>query len=594
MSSTFDKRAVEQSARRAMDQRQYEEALVHLWKLADRGNVSEEEFKASVRDMATCYAALGRMRAAASVRLYLGDRNGAFNASSLPLDRARVQVDAKDPEGAAQSFEQAGWLGHAALQCEQAKNDRGARVLWDRLATDPRLHDDLYTAGLVHFNLGRACLRLGDRSAGRKAIVHAMHLLTAAADGFEAKGQRERAFDCYGVLLTIGKEGSFENLAEGYLNCIRILREDGLKYYVIQYYEDFQALAMQRNELHAAATLFREAADYSRRQGLPYGRQYRFRGAEASTLQGDRVIAEGGSPEMAENAYAAAIDGYNELGLYTKVRALYGKLATLELGDKRKARYERLAKRLEAMPDDMTPMQGFPDYLRMATAYPEIWALDVIEWEQGGDPAETMIEVALDRRWADFQRRRAALVRLKQLGAAEPGAVLTLTELATLLGSVELYVCLAPLEKLMTHDDARVRQSAMRATRKLFFKRSFVSIMQGLGDTAPEVRREALGCVQTLHFVHALDPLSRIYRESPDPEVRRAALASIGKVNRVEAVELLIDALRNGDRQDKDVAKENLLRSDQAETKEMLRREAAAETGPLRAELEAILRALGG
>jgi hypothetical protein len=89
MSSTFDKRAVEQSARRAMDQRQYEEALVHLWKLADRGNVSEEEFKASVRDMATCYAALGRMRAAASVRLYLGDRNGAFNASSLPLDRAR-------------------------------------------------------------------------------------------------------------------------------------------------------------------------------------------------------------------------------------------------------------------------------------------------------------------------------------------------------------------------------------------------------------------------------------------------------------------------------------------------------------------------
>lgn len=594
-SATFDKRAVEGAARRSLESRQYEEALVHLWRLADRQNITEEELKSAVKDMGTCFAALGRTRAAASARLYLGDRNGAFNVSSLPLDRARVQVDAKDHAGAAQSFEQAGWLGHAAIQCEIAKNDRGARVLWDRLASVPRLSEDLYASGLVHFNLGRACLRLGDRAAGRKAIVHAMHLLTAAADGFEAKGQRERAFDCYGVLLTIGKEGSFENLAEGYLNCIRILREDGLKYYVIQYYEDFQALAMQRNELHAAATLFREAADYSRRQALPYARHYRFKGAETSTLQGERILADGGSPEMAENAFAAAIDGFNELGLYTKVRTLYGRLAALELGDKRKARYERLAKRLEQMPDDPTPMQGFPDYLRMATAYPEIWLLDVIEWEQNGDPAETMIEVALDRRWADFQRRRAILVRLKQLGAAESApSVQTSMELAQLLGSVELYVCLAPLEKMMQHEDLRVRQYAMRATRKLFFKRSFVSIMQGLADPAPEVRREALGCVQTLHFVHALDPLSRIYRESPEPEVRRAALASIGKVNRVEAVELLIEAFRNGDRQDKDVAKENLLRSDQAETREMLRREAAVETGQLRTELENILRALGG
>jgi len=134
----------------------------------------------------------------------------------------------------------------------------------------------------------------------------------------------------------------------------------------------------------------------------------------------------------------------------------------------------------------------------------------------------------------------------------------------------------------------------MRAVRKLFFKRAFVCVAQGLADAAPEVRREALSCVQQLHFVHALDPLSRIYRESPDPEVRRAALASIGKVNRVEAVELLIEAFRNGERQDKDLAREMLVRSDHADTKEMLRREAAAETGPLRAELEGIVRALGG
>lgn len=595
MSTTFDKRGVEQRAKRAIEARQHEEALTYLWQLVDRSNVTEPEFKAAVRDMVGCYGALGRTRAAASGRLFLGDREGAFATSSHPLDQARVQVDARDAEAAAQSFERAGWLGHAAVQCEIARNDRGARVLWERLSREPRLGEDLYVAGLVHFNLGRACLRLGDRSAGRKAIVHAMHLLTAAADGFEAKGQRERAFDCYGVLLTIGREGSFENLAEGYLNCIRILREDGLKYYVIQYFEDFQALAMERNELHAAATLYREAADYSRRQSLPFARHYRYRGAEASMLQGDRVLAEGGSLDMAENAYAAAIDAMNELGLYSKVRALYTKLASLPLGDKRTARYARLSRRLEAMPDDTTPMQSFPSHLRVATAYPEIWVLDVVEWEQAGDPAETMIEVALDRRWADFQRRRALLVRLKQLGASTYASSAELqSELAALLGSVELYVCLSPLEKMMHNEDARVRAAAMRATRKLYFKRSYVSVSEGLTDAAPEVRREALACVQSLHFVHALDPLSRLYRESPDPEVRRAALASIGKVSRVEAIELLIEAFRNGDRQDRDVARENLVRSDHPEVREMLRREAAVESGSLRGDLEAILRSLGG
>ena len=42
------------------------------------------------------------------------------------------------------------------------------------------------------------------------------------------------------VLLKLGRDsGSYENLAEGYINCIRILKEDNLKFYVLQYYEDF-------------------------------------------------------------------------------------------------------------------------------------------------------------------------------------------------------------------------------------------------------------------------------------------------------------------------------------------------------------------
>ena len=46
------------------------------------------------------------------------------------------------------------------------------------------------------------------------------------------------------------------------------------------------------------------------------------------------------------------------------------------------------------------------DYLRMETAYPEIWRLDVVEWEQAGDAAETMGEVLQDssRAWPNIAR----------------------------------------------------------------------------------------------------------------------------------------------------------------------------------------------
>ena len=118
--------------------------------------------------------------------------------------------------------------------------DPQARLLWEEVQADPRLREDPYNAALVSFNLGRVLTELRDAPGAQRGRVRAMRLLEEAADLFEARGLRERAFDCFQVLLTLGAEtGSFENLAEGYLNCIRILREDHLKYYALQYYEDF-------------------------------------------------------------------------------------------------------------------------------------------------------------------------------------------------------------------------------------------------------------------------------------------------------------------------------------------------------------------
>jgi HEAT repeat protein len=133
----------------------------------------------------------------------------------------------------------------------------------------------------------------------------------------------------------------------------------------------------------------------------------------------------------------------------------------------------------------------------------------------------------------------------------------------------------------------------MRAVRQLFFKRSFVTIQRGLVDDDPTVRREALAAVQSLHFAHAFDPLSRIYREARDTETRRAALSSIGKISTIDAVEFLIDVLRHGDRGDRELARDLLIRSDHTEVTPLLRMAYAAETGPARVELERVLRSRG-
>jgi hypothetical protein len=326
---------------------------------------------------------------------------------------------------------------------------------------------------------------------------------------------------------------------------------------------------------------------------MPYARQYQKRGADTHVIAAERTIAEGGTAELAENAYAAAIDGFNELGLYTQVRDLYGKLAQLPLSEKRCARYRRLAMRLGQMEDDRTPMTPFPDYLRMDMAYPEIWRLDMIEWEESGDAAETMAEILIDdsNKWPEFTRRRALLCRLKQVesGEAHLGDS-TLQELAESLGRVEIYAALAPLEAMYEHDSPAVRAAVLRAVRQLFFKRSFVLVIKGLADPDKNVRKEALTAVSALHFGHAFDPLSRIFRETSDPEVRRTALTSIGKIPSIQAAELLIDVLRHGERGEREIARELLVKADLNDVTPLLQRAAAAESGAARAEFDKVLR----
>ena len=185
----------------------------------------------------------------------------------------------------------------------------GARALWSRLGQVASTGADAYNAALVQFNLARCAKLCKDQRQSREATVAAVRLLEEAADHFESVGQRERAFDCFQVLVQIGRESNmFEDVLEGYVNCIRILREDHLKYFALQYFEDALGAAREKGELSAAATLAREASDYARALGMPASAaHYTIVQAELWRDVARQHIERGAPAEIAENALLAAI-----------------------------------------------------------------------------------------------------------------------------------------------------------------------------------------------------------------------------------------------------------------------------------------------
>ena len=613
-----DRSELQRDASRALRAGDPAGALVALWRLIDRSQLPDGEFARQLLLLAEAYRAQGSTRAAGSIALFLGRTVDARRlAANQPRDLARTAALEGRRVEAAEHFRRAHWLGHAAFQLEEAGDLRGARLLWEELLDRRHLGNDPYTAGLVAFNLSRICEALGDGRAGRNALVRCTHLLEAAADGFEAAGLRERAFDCFQVLLSLGKAGAFENLAEGYLNCIRILKEDNLRNYVVQYYEDFQRLAIERNELHAAATLYREAADYARRHGMPYEARYRWQAAATHARAGEAAMTAG-QVDLAENAFAAAIAGWNEIGAFAAVRGAYGRLIELPLPEKQRDRFALIMNRLQDAKNTPATIVPFPDYLRMDAAYPDVWRLDVLEWEHAGDAAEVMAEVMVNESWPAFTRRRALLCRLRALGhgnlsiggsaadeatASGTGAAATridatreadMAALATDLGNVEIFASLAALEHLFAIGSSSVRVAVVRALAKLFFKRSFVTLGRALDDAEPTVRDAALETLSSLHFPHAFDPLSRIYQQTATTAVRRAALGAIGRINTVESLAFLIEVLQQGDATERELAVTLLARHDHGQTSNHLREAAVQAAGPLRQRIDAALRARGG
>jgi hypothetical protein len=537
-------------------------AIAALLSAAAQTHVSEHDYVAVLRPLEDALGRRGDVRAAMTVLGYLASSDAASWKRAQPLmprlppvDRARALAAQGQMADAARAMEDAGLVAAAAIFREKAKDWAAARALWSRLAHVTERGNDAYVAALVRFNLARCARQCGDASQAREAIVASVRLLEEAADHFESIGQRERAFDCFTVLFQIGREsGAFEDVLEGYVNCIRILREDHLKYFALEFYEESIAASIERGETSAAATLAREAADYARSLGLASASGgYSVRQAELWRTLAKQHLQRSAPPEIAENALLASILAFGEVGQWGRVGELYSELSQLDLDPSRRDHYRRVAGRYSSMKDEaLETSSALTHPLRQDAHFTEVWHVDVVEWEQQGSAAEACADVLLDKRWPDLIRRKAMLARLTALpleNNAEDASTAAQTarlRLAEQLAQLQLYAVLSPLEKLFARDERRVRIAVLQALQTLFFKRSFVTVRAALRDADAAVVEQACKAVEALYFQHAVDPLSRILRESPEAAQRASALKALARIDTLEAAELLLGVLEHG------------------------------------------------
>jgi tetratricopeptide (TPR) repeat protein len=463
-------------ARSAATRGDLDGAIAALLGAAGQTHVTEPDYVAVLRPLEEALAKRGDNRGALTVLSYLATadaagwkRSEALLPKVMPVDRAAVLAAQGRMAEAAREMEGAGRVAASAIYREKARDWPAARALWSRLVKVTQEGQDVYVSALVRFNLARCARQCGDTGQAREAIVASVRLLEEAADHFETIGSRERAFDCFQVLVQIGREsGAFEDVLEGFVNSIRILREDHLKHdFALELFEESIAAATEQGETRAAATLARQAVDYARSLGLSAeASDYALRQAQLWRAVGKQQRTDGGPPEISENALLAAILAFSEVGQYGRVGELYAELAQLDLETSRRDHYARAARRYMKVKDEpLEKTNGPPRALRKEPSSTEVWHIDVLEWERQGGAAELCADVLLDKRWIDLIRRKAMLARLTALQVEDEadrtdGSMLDARlRLAEQLGQLHLYSVLAPLEKLFERPERQVKLS---------------------------------------------------------------------------------------------------------------------------------------
>jgi tetratricopeptide (TPR) repeat protein len=587
---------VKDRADRALRNGNAAEALpLYVSLLRNVGVLETGVYEAWLDGVASALTALGRTREAGYVMMALrrfSEAERCFQAERDPQEWALCALNQGRPREASRVLAAAGYTALAAIAVESSSDWGAAKLLWERVLAEDRLRSRPYETALAHFNLGQALRRMGDVEGARQQLAITQTRLEELADSFEARGERDRAFDCYQVLIRLGKEtGTFENVAEGYLNAIRVVTEaDYRAETVLEYYEDFLEFAASSNEWHAAALLAQDAADFSLRLGLTYERHYRQRAASLWNEAARHNLVSGGPPEVSENALLAAVDAAASAGDLPVVGRLYVALAELGLPATRTERYTALARRYRSNNDSLPAGQPFPEHFRRRDAYVDVWRHDLIEWELAGRPLPVLVQLVADRIGLiqyDRQVVRALLLVVdERFSPADPAAM---GELAQALGRVQAYAVLRPLEQLALHFSPRVRAAAMAATAKVPHERSFGILRQGLADEDENVRSEARRALRTMTFRNALQPLVRLFRENRDEAVRLTAIEAIADIRRRDAGLFLLEVVRGETGAAFELATRRLRSFPNADLLPVVRQLAEGERSPVKEALESIL-----
>ncbi|HSY25384.1 MAG TPA: HEAT repeat domain-containing protein [Polyangiaceae bacterium] len=602
--------ALHRNAQSAAARGRLEEAILSWREAIQRTHSSEHDYLVVVRSLEEALTKHGDVRSALTLAVYLAShdpsaraRADALAAHAPPADRAMVRASRGEWTRAAAEMETAGRWAAAAVLRERSSEWAAARALWSRLASQlarPAELADAYVAALVRFNLARCARRTGDAAGARESVVACVRLLEEAADHFESVGQRDRAFDCFQVLIEVGKDaGTFEDVLEGYVNCIRILREDHMRQFALDHFASAVDTAAECGELGAAATFAGEAAVYARSLELPHvSASWTLRQGELWVASSKQQAQRGAPVANVAHGLLAAIASFGQIGQYSRVGQLYTELGLLEFDARRRAHYARAARRYEDVADELL-FGSKSDGARRhdagasgANGATGVWHADVIEWEQQGNAAEACAEVMLDERWLDLVRRKAMLARLAALraeAATPENRVTASMDLCRNLGELQNYAAMAPLEKLFASAEREVRIAAVDAAARLFFKRSFVIVRAALSDPDPSVAGHANAALGALWFPHAFDPLARIHRESASPIARAAALGAIAQIDTQEAAEFVMGILEHGPPTDRAAAARAVSTANGARFAELARQTLKHAPDPLRATLRELL-----
>jgi tetratricopeptide (TPR) repeat protein len=586
-----------QNARRALDQGRLDEATGSLLLAAGETQVAESDYVSVLTPLADILGQRGDLRGALTVLWYLASHDSTRwveCAALLPkvpaVDRGRTLAAMGRLADAAREMEEAGLVATAAIYRERGGDWKGARALWSRLgqAASRGTGADAYSAALVQCNLARCARKCGDSRQAHDALVLAVRLLEEAADHFETVGLRERAFDCFQVLIQLGREHeSFEDVLEGFVNCVRILREDHLTSFALQFMDDAIDVATERAELAAAATLALEASQYARAVDAGAAAAgYVARQAELWRSAAHQHVQRGDPPDIAENALLASVVAFGDVGQFQKVGVLYAELQALDLPSARRARYAVAAARYVGVRDE--PLPKAPQAQGRQDAHvADVWHVDLLEWEQAGSAVECCADVLLDTSRADPTRRKALLGRLIAFraeaanGDRTPEHVGAQVQLAEQLAQVQLYVVLSPLERLWASPHRAVRVAVLSALQRLSYKRSFVIVRAALRDSDTGLVDQAATTLESLDFPHAFDPLSRVVREASSSRVRASAIKALSRVDTKEAAEFLMGILEHGAPRDREAAIRSLTERGGGMTFVELAKEQLASSPPL-------------